>query len=748
MVSVPTPDHHRLVPDKFDTILPDLVQMPVTANAPPFLIVRSRSTSSKFKGTPAPSTGKVLSRGVAGSVGGKDPPSTPTPRCKTTQATQATLSETQHQRSSQVPRIRADARVLKRRPIPSFLPASSEDGDYRSTVRPGNAPVKVVSVRDHRASASENRPAAVSEQGPTAHITYSTSQSSLPRQGHIPDAHSVEGSLDGNPSVELRRVLPSLNHPTSPLPSTFPGQNAQHELRNTTAHQGLRARNLRNALGITKRTPSHLDSNETSQSQRLGPSVSQPSNNHISSFSSTVLSPSFSTQAIASDSQYNLSTSSPNISCPLIETELSGPHISSVAPSDQYSFTLLPYSTAKQPKFVPLERNQTSTFSHSQSLPAASTAVSETGSLAKPKLGLNPEPMNSDVSTRRLGHRHSILNVQGRGARNQPLAQMQSKNKETHSVARGSGGRESSSHEPPSEARPPPNMPDARLPPAEDTARVPRTRSSLPRPRSQMAESLRLPGHRSALDDRSLQLVSFYKHRKSLAEAQHVPHVSASRFDSRMYNKLRFNSTQFSNASINVPSELGPIDSVSQLGDLLESASEEPEHPDKLLLDNNDSAEASSSFSISSSLNDTHLPDLPPLPSIYSSPALTNNADDDDVNERIHRVSVPRRVSTEKKLDVVELDYDVARLRQAVEIEKSELITRGYRNTNASGAASLRRSWSEKIKAQGGFDLVAQKVLSAAEYQQLVDGLSHVFLQHVFLPSCTTDSPSLFHTST
>lgn len=743
LVPVPPPDLHRLVLDEDDTTRPELVPTASAASIPPFLIVPSRSNASKFKGTPAPRTGKVLPRGVESSIFRKGPPSTPTPRRKaTSQATQDLSLDTRQ--TSQVSQFKADARVLKRRPIPSFLPTSSEEGDYNSTIRSSNDLTTVTSQNTR--DAGENRSAAVTKHGSFLNPLQSTTdQISLSSRGHYShnsDINTVVKSPTRNSSTGLHRALSTSSYRPS---SRLPVSNAKHRL---SIGPVSRPRNLRNALGITKSAelsnetrPSHTPSDGVSHSQKRDLFASQV-NNVRNSGPSAIISPSFSTQAVANESQYNLSMSVTNINGPHIEAESRSPRIPNANASNQPSFTPFPYSTSKPSKLAPLERDQSSAPLHPRS---TSTALSDR-SYAKTNLIFDLEPKDSGAFTRRSGHRHSVLGVYAyeREAYSRSLAHRQSEHKDNNHDMRGLESRDSSSHELPSGARPPRTAVGARLPTTKGTtmsALNPMIIKPLPQSRPHIARSLRFARSRSALDNRSPQLTSPFNHHQSPTDSQTVSHVPASRFDVLTYNKLHFNSArhgELSNASAIIPPEVRPADSVSQLGDLAESSREEPDHIDAPSFANNDSAETGSSFSISSSLNSTHLPDLPPLPSINSSPALTNN-ENDETNEQHNYPNVSRiatRVSTADEREVIQLNHDAARLRRAIEIEKSELITRGnYHDVMPSRTAPSRSSGNERIT--GGFDLVAQRVLNAVEYQQLVDGTVAAFV-NTFSPIAPT----------
>jgi hypothetical protein len=726
-VPLPTHDIHCLALDEVDASRTESAPAPVSSTSPSFLVVPSASNSSKFKGTPAPRTGKVLRRGAAGTVVRKDLPSTPTPTRKAvSQATRDIC--TNRPGYSQVPRVKLDARVLKRRPIPSFLPTSSEDGNYSSSIRPPNAHTKVDSESNSRTSNCENRSTTTTEHASVLDVTHSTNgqTSSFPQHDCRPsssDINTIVRSPIESPNTELRRALSTSNRHTSSRPSIPPETNAKLKLWNPAVSSVSRVRNLRSALGITESTktsgetrPSHLNSDDISQSQIRNASANKSSSSHTSSSSPTVLSPNFSTQAVAGDSQYNLSLSS------------------------KPAWPPLPYATTTQPTHAPPRQDQDSTYSDPQNARTTSATPSDASFFAKTKLRLNQKPKHPDTFAHRSPRRHSILSAHshGRDVFNQSPA---SELREYHLDARSPLAGASLTREPLSEVRPPSRAADRQFAASEDItmfARVLPMTSPVLQPRSQMTRSPRFSGDRRALDNLSSRLESLYDHRNSAAESQPALYVSALRLDSRTYNKPRFNSThpgKLSNASTAILPELRPADSVSQLGDLPESTSKGPEHVEIPLSESNDSSETGSSlFSISSSFNGTHLPDLPPLPSITSSPALSNDAID-DINSRSNRVSlsrIPRRVSTEKEPEAAELNHDAARLRQAVEIEKSELIAR---DTMAPGTAPLHRSWNEKILAQGGFDPVAQRLLSAAEYHQLVDGTSRLFNLPMLYPS-------------
>lgn len=585
-----------------------------------------------------------------------------------------------------------------------------------------------------RTSNSNDRPTITTEHAPTLEGTRSAeSRVSLSQHGYRPSSNiSVLRSPTESSSTGLRHALSTSNRYTAAWLPAHPETNAKINLQNPADSPVWRARNLRSALGITESTkmsnetrPSRLENDYIFQSQVHGASTNPSSSSHTSTSSPTILSPSLSSQAVAGDSQYNLSLSSTNATHPLVDMGSSETQIPSVNCSDQPSSPPLPYETT-QSKYVPRGRNADSASSHPQNVTSAT--LSNTSSFAK-KSGC--ELGRGDTFAPTSGYRHSILGVRphGRDAPNRSPPQMDSEHKEYHLDEWGLSAGASLSQKSLSEVRRPSSAVDRQpLTTGENTsmsARVPLMTSPVPRPRPQMRSNLRFPGNRSALDNRSSQLESFSDHRKSLPESQTAVYVSAPRFDSCTNYNSHFNSTPPGQVSTIVLPELRPADSVSQLGDLPEST---PEYAQ--LEDNGTPGTGSSSFSISSSFNGTHLPDLPPLPSIASSPALSNDAKD-SINKRFNRVSlsrIPRRVSTEAEPEPSELNHDAARLRQAVEIEKSELISRGYfRDAAAPGAPPLRRSWGGEIIAQGGFDPVARRLLSTVEYHKLVDGVSRSF---------------------
>lgn len=210
----------------------------------------------------------------------------------------------------------------------------------------------------------------------------------------------------------------------------------------------------------------------------------------------------------------------------------------------------------------------------------------------------------------------------------------------------------------------------------------------------------------------------------------------AREFDPRTYptqalylpNNIR---SRHSNVSTPAQSELRPSDSVSQL-DTKTAISVAPYHPpDISRTDPKGSAgTGSSSFSMASSFSGTHLPDLPLLPSITPSPDVASS---NHLEVARHSLTLSSRLGAplppinfpsneDPNVEDEGIRNGAALLRRALEIERSEIDHRGARGAVTDvGVATLRMSWRDRVDFEGGFDPAAQRVLSAAEYHQLVD---------------------------
>lgn len=176
-------------------------------------------------------------------------------------------------------------------------------------------------------------------------------------------------------------------------------------------------------------------------------------------------------------------------------------------------------------------------------------------------------------------------------------------------------------------------------------------------------------------------------------------------------------------------SEIRPSDSISQL-DANTAVSAAPRAPIDMSPHPSDSGETTSSFSVASSFSGTHLPDLPPLPSITPSPHTDSSSPYEDtsqpatfssrLNASMPHSSPHHTDPTNQEADGVR--YGAALLRRAVELERSERDRHHIRGAVTDvGMSSLRKSWRQKLVLEGAFDPVAQSLLSAAEYHQLVD---------------------------
>lgn len=186
-----------------------------------------------------------------------------------------------------------------------------------------------------------------------------------------------------------------------------------------------------------------------------------------------------------------------------------------------------------------------------------------------------------------------------------------------------------------------------------------------------------------------------------------------------------------SNVSTPAQSELRPSDSISQF-DAATAISLALHQPQDILPTERKGSNGtgSSSFSIASSFSGTHLPDLPLLPSITPSPDVARSTQEEVAQ---HNPTLSLRLgaalptinfpsNSEPNLEDEGVRNGAALLRRALEIERSQLDHRSPRRAvTDAGVAALRMSWQKRVEFDGGFDPAAQRVLSAAEYHQLVD---------------------------